>query len=249
MKTYQYPSLAIKETKNKLYSLGKEVFSGKWQSIEVKDSMWELFNHNVRCVIPKTISQMVKEVNPNLPWADDHFEERVSGKPLNPPPSNEWWPFAQKNNTQFKSEEKFSHTYPERIWAPPVDGIRFKYGDLDDVINLLDKEPFTRQAYLPIWFPEDTGATHGERVPCTLGYHFIRRDEYLHLFYFIRSCDYIRHFRDDIYLAMRKAHYILETLKNKSKQWEDVKLGFFDMKIVSLHVFKNEKEVLKQNNK
>ena len=63
------------------------------------------------------------------------------------------------------------------------------------------------------WIPEDTGAHHGERVPCTLGYHFIRRDDYLHMFYFIRSCDYIRHFRDDIYLAMRKAHYILEGLK------------------------------------
>ena len=28
----QYPSHAIKKTKEKLYSLGKEVFSGKWQS-------------------------------------------------------------------------------------------------------------------------------------------------------------------------------------------------------------------------
>lgn len=245
----QYPSHAIKKTKEKLYSLGKEVFSGKWQSVDVDHAMWELFNHNFSTAMPQTIEEMVKEIKPNLPWADDHFEERVGGKPLNPPPSNEWWPFAQVGNKQFKSEAKFSHTYPERIWPPVKTGIRFSYGDMNDVINLLDREPFTRQAYLPIWFPEDTGAHHKERVPCTLGYHFIRRDDWLHMFYFIRSCDYIRHFRDDIYMAMRKARFILDELQKRNKDWADVKLGIYDMKIVSLHCFAGEKEILKQNNK
>jgi len=245
----QYPSHAIKRAKEKLYSLGKEVYSGKWQSVDVEHSMWELFNHNFSTAMPQTIEEMVKEVKPNLPWADDHFEERVSGKPLNPPPSNEWWPFAQSGNKQFKADKKFSHTYPERIWSPYRKGIRFKYGDMDDVIDLLEREPFTRQAYLPIWFPEDTGAHHKERVPCTLGYHFIRRDEWLHMFYFIRSCDYIRHFRDDIYMAMRKARFILDELQKRNKDWADVKLGIYDMKIVSLHCFASEKEILKQSNK
>ena len=245
----QYPSHAIQKTKEKLYSLGKEVFSGKWQSVDVDHAMWELFNHNFSTAMPQTVPEMVKEIKPNLPWADDHFEERIGGKPLNPPPSNEWWPFAQRGNKQFKADEKFSHTYPERIFPPYRKGIRFKYGDMDDVIDLLEREPFTRQAYLPIWFPEDTGAHHKERVPCTLGYHFIRRDEWLHMFYFIRSCDYIRHFRDDIYMAMRKARFILDELQTRNKDWADVKLGIYDMKIVSLHCFAGEKEILKQSNK
>ena len=42
-----YPSAAIEKSKEKLYSLGQEVFSGKWQSVDVDQSMWELFNHNV----------------------------------------------------------------------------------------------------------------------------------------------------------------------------------------------------------
>jgi len=126
--------------------------------------------------------------------------------------------------------------------------MRFKYGDLDDVVNLLKKEPFTRQAYLPIWYPEDTGAVHGERVPCTLGYHFIRRGDHLHILYFIRSCDYLRHFRDDIYLAIRKLYWILDKLKTEPN-WKNVKPGIFDMKITSLHIFKVEKELLKQKNK
>tara|TARA_R110000851_G_scaffold94758_3_gene205764 strand:+ start:7281 stop:8030 length:750 start_codon:yes stop_codon:yes gene_type:complete len=244
-----HPSVAIQKTKENLYNLGKEVFSGKWQAIDTEVPMWELFNHNVKCAIPQTIEEMVKEVKPNLPWADDHFEERVGGLALNPPPSNEWWPFAQRGNNQFKADEKFSHTYPERLWPPHREGIRYRYGDMQDVVQLLEREPFTRQAFLPIWFPEDTGANEGQRVPCTIGYQFIRRDDYLHVFYFIRSCDYLRHFRDDIYLAMRKAKWVLETLQGRSKKWDNVKLGIFDMKIVSLHVFSPEREILKQKNK
>ena len=243
-----YPSAAIEKSKEKLYSLGQEVFSGKWQSVDVDQSMWELFNHNVKCAMPQSVEDMVKEIKPNLPWADDHFEERIGGKPLNPPPSNEWWPFAQRGNKQFKADEKFSHTYPERLWPPYRNGVRYKYGDMGDVIDLLEREPFTRQAFLPIWYPEDTGAHHKERVPCTIGYHFIRRDDWLHLFYFIRSCDIIRHFRDDIYMAMRKAKFVLDELKKRNKDWENVKLGIYDMKIISLHCFANEKGILKQKN-
>ena len=77
----QYPSHAIKKAKEKLYSLGKEVFSGKWQSIDVEQPMWELFNHTVHTAMPQTIEEMVKEIKPNLPWADDHFAERIGGKP------------------------------------------------------------------------------------------------------------------------------------------------------------------------
>src|SRR5918994_728289 len=68
-------------------------------------------------------------------------------------------------------------------------GIRFMYGDLSDVVDLLIRNPLTRQAYLPIWFPEDTGAHHRMRVPCTLGYHFMVRNNQLSCRYYMRSCD------------------------------------------------------------
>ena len=48
---------------------------------------------------------------------------------------------------------------------------------------------------------------------------------------------------------MRKAKWVLDTLKTRSKDWDDVNLGIYDMKIISLHVFSPEREVLKQNNK
>jgi thymidylate synthase len=169
--------------------------------------------------IETTLQAWQETVEPNLPWAEDHFLERISGQPLNPPPSNEWWPYAQQGNAVHKKDEKFSHTYPERFW--PIwaeqnepgrknEGIRFPYGDLADLVEIIRNNPLTRQAYLPVWFPEDLHASLiGERVPCTLGYHFISSPHgVIDCVYFMRSCDLVRFFRDDVYMAGRLCHYV-----------------------------------------
>lgn len=220
---------------------------GEWQAIRAdipQTRTRELQDVVFEYSLPVSMPQLQKEVGPNLPWAEDHFQERVSGIPHNPPPSHEWWPFAQRGNDQHRKDEKFSHTYPERFWARwnipvamPRFGIRYRYGDLDDVVNLLQESPFTRQAYLPVWFPEDTGAHQGERVPCTLGYHFLRRGDYLSCRYFIRSCDFLRHFRDDVYMAGRLTQWVAEKL-------EGVQAGNLVMFIGSLHIFEGEQGTL-----
>lgn len=163
-------------------------------------------------------------IQPNQPWADEHFEERVSGRPLNPPPSHERWPFNRAGNEEHLDHEgKFSHTYPERFWprwagysdgliekANPIQGIRYFYGDLGDVVTLLKRNKNTRQAYLPVWFPEDLNAAVGnERVPCTLGYHFMsNRLGQLNVTYPMRSCDFMRFMPDDIYFAGRLLQWV-----------------------------------------
>lgn len=212
------------------------VFVGEWQSQKIEQKMFELLHVVVDMPIPFTAEEAGEMTGARLPWAEDHFLERVGGEPLNPSPSEQWWPFRKKSadgdtNKDHKSEgEAFSHTYPERMWPKfangggngPHDttvpyehwGIRFEYGDLQDVVNQLIKAPFTRQAYLPIWFPEDTGAVHGKRVPCTLGYHFIIRDGKLDITYFMRSTDLLRHYQDDIYMAMRLAQWVVEKIND-----------------------------------
>jgi hypothetical protein len=50
-------------------------------------------------------------------------------------------------------------------------------------------------------------------------------------------------------MAMRKARFILDELQTRNKDWKGVKLGIYDMKIISLHCFAGEKEILKQKNK
>jgi predicted esterase YcpF (UPF0227 family) len=64
--------------------------------------------------------------------------------------------------------------------------------------------------------------------------------------YYIRSCDYLRHFRDDIYMACRKILWVLDTLKKRDPEiWGSVTPGYYAMHITSLHCFNKEKGVLK----
>ena len=173
----------IEWTSEKMYDSCYEVHTEKWQGKDIKQddrfAMIEILNHSFTCQVSPNLDVLREQIRPNVAWADEHFQERVGGIPLNPPPSHQRWPYAQKNNAEFGGVTKFSHTYPERIWPKygeldsetwndktELEGIRFKYGDFMDVVNLMEKEPFTRQAFLPIWFPEDTGVVHGERVPC-----------------------------------------------------------------------------------
>lgn len=183
-------------------------------------------------------------IRPNMPWAEEHFQERVSGIPHNPPPSHVRWPYAQKSNNEHMANQQFSHTYPERFWPKWAgqdnevhQGIRYPWGDLSDVVRLLQERPGTRQAYLPVWFPEDTGAVSDQRVPCTLGYHFLIRDNKLKVVYYIRSCDFFRHFRDDVYMAGRLAQWIADQLPN-------VVASKLVMHISSLHIFSAERGII-----
>lgn len=252
-------SEAIEDARWRIIDEGRPVHSKYWQALDVSKypmmAMAEILNHSFSAQMKHTIEGLKEDIKPDLPWADDHFEERVSRIPHNPPPSHEWWPHGKQGNKEFMATEKFSHTYPERMWPKHAElrdalnqkqfGIRYPYGDLDDVVNLLVKDPLTRQAYLPLWFPEDTGAVHGERVPCTLGYHFIARDGLIHIVYYIRSCDFIRHFRNDIYFTARLLRWVWKQLITLDPvTWVDVKLGHLTMHITSLHVFARELPLL-----
>ena len=249
----------ISWTAQQMYDYSYEVHTEKWQGKEIKHdpkyTMIETLNLSFSCQMSPRLKEIGEQIKPNFAWADEHFEERVGGLPLNPPPSHVRWPYAQKNNAEFGGLEKFSHTYPERIWPKfasdipnsKMSGIRYEYGDFNDVVELMSREPFTRQAFLPIWFPEDTGSVTGERVPCSIGYHFIRRGDWVHVVYYIRSCDFFRHFRDDIYLCAKKVFWLIEKLREKDPEnWNNVKPGILTMHITSLHAWAVEKSLLKK---
>lgn len=234
----------IADTGSLLKRYGSVVKANKWQARDVSLGMWEVLNHMFICEVNPDIEELKKQIKPSLPWADEHFAERVSGLPLNPPPSYVNWPYY-KQDEKWKVGDKFSHSYPERMWPPLTIGIRYAYGDLGDLIQLLLDDPYTRQAFLPIWFPEDTGAVHGERVPCTIGYYFILRNNRLNMIYPIRSCDYRRHFRNDIYMACRLLLWVLDELKESDPgTWRDVKPGTLTMQIWNLHVFEGEQNFI-----
>jgi len=248
--------------------LEKPINVGEWQSQKIGTPMRELLNVVCSYRIPGSRQELARQTGAHLPWAEDHFQERVGGVALNPAPSEAWWPFAaRKDNTTnaaHKSEgEAFSHTYPERMWPKlanggreevdhaegdvwditqsPHQGIRFEYGDLEDIVQILHKSPMTRQAYLPLWFPEDlTAVREGKRVPCTLGYGFIMRHGILHMSYFMRSTDLLRHFQDDIYMAGRLNQWVVEQLNGLLRDQGDTPVlssGTLTFHTQNMHIF------------
>lgn len=261
MKLYPTFSLAIDYVEYLLTAVSYPIDNKRWQSSDVSErpghSMREIFNTSFVVGLGlEDYRHYQSDIEPNLPWADDHFEERVGGHPLNPGVQWRNWPWALSADRHRTEDDQFSHTYMERYWPRLANredsqifdnhlGIRYEYGDLADVIEHLHQHPETRQAFLPVWFPEDTGVVHGERVPCTLGYHFLYRMGYLHMTYYIRSCDFTRHFRDDLYLSLRLQLWILDQLRDQSEAWKDAKAGSFVFHCASMHIFENDYRALK----
>lgn len=241
----------------KLHHETSYVNTGTWQAKQVTDPSMdakELLNVVFSYSLPISAQILAEETSPNIQWAEDHFKERVSGIPFNPPPSETRWPFAVNNNSDSKEvgKVKFSHTYPERFWpkwanqkeGKPHRGVRYELGDLSDLVNMLIKNPHSRQAYLPVWFPEDTGAIENQRVPCTLGYQFLIRRGRVDATYFIRSCDILRHFPDDVYLAGRLVQWVTQEVNNgqfhHTQSPNALIPGTLTMHIVNLHYFRGD---------
>ena len=212
---------------------GKEKEPKKWQSVSAPDSMIEINNLFFDMVIPKTKKELERETKPDLPWAEDHFKERVDGSPLNPGSQYLNWPYYRKSldDERFRNELKFSHTYMERYWPPAKKGIRYPMGNLDDIVDRLIEDPTTRQAYFSVWHPEDQ-SNEARRLPCSLGYWFKVENDKLDCTYHIRSCDVVRHFKNDIYMTGRLVQWICKEMK--------IDPGNLYMWVGSLHIFKSE---------
>lgn len=260
----------------KSFQTAPEVHAQKWQGFDVSErpeaKMIELLLENYRVPIhTEDLDHWRKDIPANFPWADDHFEERVCGFPINPGIQWAKWPWGNKAKDSLDLRgTMFNHNYMERYWpkyagmaenptatvedwsfidnswvgehkAEPIPnhGIREQYGDLNDLVNTLSTEPDTRQAYYPMFFPEDV--TVKGRKPCSLGYHFILRHGYFHCVYYMRSCDFYRHWADDCYLTLRLQLWVLEKCRALNPDvWNDVKPGFLEMHVTSLHMFIND---------
>jgi hypothetical protein len=221
-----------------LIANGETIDIGEWQSRTINQKMVELLDQILLLDIPETAEDLIELVDPDLPWAEDHFQERIGGKTINPGNQYMNWPYylGKTDDGRFRSngkEMKFDHSYMERFWPPFIKGIRYSLGNLDDIIERLKINPYTRQAYLSIWHPEDQSNDKiGKRVPCTLGYHFQIRNNELRMTYHIRSCDAVRHFKNDVYMAGRLMQYVATKT--------GVKVGKLSMYIGNLHCFESD---------
>jgi hypothetical protein len=241
----------------------KPIHRGKWQTLDVSTSdlhaTRELRNVSLFYTVPGLHYILAEEVKPDLPWAEEHHAERVGGEPLNPAPSYLRWPHhTGASDRHIDGSTRFSHTYPERFWPRVAGyagiqhavnrGIWYEYGDLAGVVEQLIANPLTRQAVLPVWFPEDTGAVD-RRVPCSLSYHFMADDDgRLSVWYALRACDFVRHFHNDVYFACRLLQWVIgEVWTRTSSDHTSVVTfmpGELNMTISSLHSFMGDEEKL-----
>lgn len=169
---------------------------------------------------------LLTHLNPHQPWADIEFEDRVSlWAPQNP--GRAWkelpevWEPMMEEHPLFGGAtlKNFSYTYSERMAY-----------QLHDVLQELKRSHSTREAYLAIWNPAlDPFRLSRRRVPCTLGYQFLIRRGLLHLTYLQRSCNFLKHYQDDVYLAHRLQLWVADKL--------ELQCGEFSHWIGSLHIF------------
>jgi thymidylate synthase len=211
---------ALGEIKRDLSEMGLEVHPQTMQDKVVEgDTDYftkELQNYDYTV---KDAMQSIDQLSPVQPWADAEFKERVSGLHLKPGTA---WLHRPEVWTEFLHDGQFAYTYPDRM-----------ADSLGKIIEELKKHPESRQLYLNIWEGTDLNFLGGgSRVPCSLGYLFQLRYGKLNITYMMRSCDFVTHFQNDVYLATRLMNYVAEQA--------GVQPGNFSHFIGSFHIYKKD---------
>jgi len=180
----------------------------RFETLELQDYIYTVTN-------PHTT-----DLKPVQPWAMEEFKERMSFEGINP---GKAWKLREEVWEEFLHQGKFAYTYSERM-----------YFQLTKLTAEARDNPDSRQLYLSIWDP-DTDITRlggAARVPCSLGYLFQIRNDKVDIKYFMRSCDWVTHFQNDVYLAHRLQIWFATKVGKLP--------GKFTHYIGSLHVFQKD---------
>lgn len=136
-------------------------------------------------------------------FAEADFQDRFYS--INPGTAIDLDPTGVLKN-HLNDEGRLAYTYGERLF--------YQWSHL---IEYLKKEPYGRQGLMTVWDPYlDIFQLDNKRVPCSIGYQFFIRDfggkKKLQMIYYIRSCDILGCFPNDIYTASRTIEYIAEAV-------------------------------------
>lgn len=216
MRIYTNAQEMVEEVKRDLAEMGIVVRPATMQDKYVKGNpdyeTKELQNYSYCLLNAK--SQDIPGVT--QPWADAEFEERVTdpwerdweGKRIlfqapefiNP---GEAWKLREEVWSEYMHDGKLAYTYNELLW---------NNDQLTKIMNRLKEDPDSRQLWISLWNPDKDPDLLGgvSRVPCSLGYGLQVRDGKLNLHYVMRSCDFVTHFRNDVYLAIKFLEWVAE---------------------------------------
>ena len=210
---------AINEIERDIHEMGIQVHPHTMQNKSVRyDDAYKTKEVRAYSFMILDSSDKDEIVGDCLPWCKAEFKERVSLQPINPGKAWElrkeiWEEFLDKNG-------KFDYTYNERMFIQWI-----------AVVQELRRNPDTRQAIIQIHNRDvDQERMSTLRIPCSMYYQLMVREEALDIIYNMRSSDFYTHFKNDIWLACELRDMISGLLK--------VPKGKFYMFISSLHMYK-----------
>lgn len=163
-------------------------------------------------------------------YCEAELQDRLNRKGLNPGTSylirmDLWQQLMSRSEGG-----KFDYTYSERI---------NHLGQLDNAIAALKEDEHSRRAMVMVFDPVDTKDSAGfqTRIPCSISYQFLIRNNKLMVLYYIRSNDFFNHFAIDIWLTNALQNYVAEQLKDK---YPRLKVGSLNYYAGSLHAYKED---------
>jgi len=224
MRIYQSTVDAAKEIGRELKEMGiryqSETVQDKYVGDDPNFETLELMGYSYCIQGYNDLNELLKEMNIHVEWAYAELSERVNLQLVNKNPGKAWelrkafWQPYLRNGV-------FSYSYPERYHA-----------QLPYIIHELKTRPNTRQAILSFYESTKDMMNWGgqDRVPCSLSYQFLIRNNMLHVIYNQRSCDYALFYASDVFMTINLMIFIANSV--------GVKPGYFYHNIGSLHCFK-----------
>lgn len=207
-----------------LKEMGIKVENTMMQDKEGSFPTLELMDYGYTVTQPDAL-----HLEPTQPWASAEWGDRVQAIMGNPSPLGTAWLTRADQHMDWSEFIEFDglplphgvSLEEAKLRCDPLvrsDPLRlaYSYGErfaLNDqvmrIVRELRRNPFSRQCYISMWDPQQDSERIGKRrVPCSLGWHLRFRENLLHINYKMRSCDFVTHWQNDVWLSMMLLDFI-----------------------------------------
>jgi thymidylate synthase len=208
----------IPALKEEIATYGDLVEYGRANSRDIGKACREIIGLSFQLFDWYDRDEMLKENGLSKEFCEADFADRMNLTPVNPGTAIKY-DISGVLRPYLNEHGYLSYTYSERI-----------YYQISPIIYLLRSYPNTRQAFMSVWDPnEDIDALEIDRVPCSIGYHFLIRNDKLIMIYIMRSLEISRCLGNDLYTASKMLEYVAEQV--------GVAPGYIQFNIGSAHIF------------
>lgn len=178
----------------------------------------ELIGVNFEILSWQDRAEMMQENGLSTTFAEFDVLDRLCPTPVNPGKAVQVDTVGVLKD-HLNPDGKLDYTYSERMWY-----------QIPKITRVLIEEPVTRQAFISVWDPRvDINNLEVARVPCSIGFHFLRRNGKLNLVYLMRSLEVTKCLGNDIYTSSRLLEVIAERIAAET--------GTITFSVGSLHLF------------